>query len=79
MNLVTVLGNTNSGCGAVYEYLIGREDTIDPVNKLEFRLLSDPGGINDLYSVYNNYSLQNFNFKLKNLIQIGNLYSKKEA
>tara|TARA_A100001388_G_scaffold277673_1_gene270479 strand:- start:8259 stop:9191 length:933 start_codon:yes stop_codon:yes gene_type:complete len=79
MSLVTVLGNTNSGCGAIYEYLIGREDTIDPVNKLEFRLLSDPGGINDLYSVYNNFSLQNYNFKLKNLIEIGKLYSKKRS
>ena len=79
MSLVSVLGNTNSGCGAIYEYLIGREDTIDPVNKLEFRLLSDPGGINDLYTVYNNYSLQNFNFKLRNLIQIAKLYSKKRS
>lgn len=77
MSLVTVLGNTNSGTGAIYEYLISREDTIDPLKNLELRLLSDPGGINDLYNVYNNYSLQNFNFKLKNLIEIANLYSKK--
>ena len=77
MSLVTVLGNTYSGSSAIYEYLIGREDTIDPLNQLEFRLLSDPGGINDLYNVYNNYSLQNFNFRLKNLIEIATLYSKK--
>ena len=48
MRLVTVLGNTNSGAGAIYEYLIGRDDSLDPFEKREFRLLSDPGGINDL-------------------------------
>lgn len=79
MSLVTILGNTNSGSGAIYEYLIGRKDTIDPVKKLEFRLLSDPGGINDLYNIYNNYSLQNFNFRLNNLIEIGKTYSKKRT
>ena len=77
MNIVSVLGNTNSGCGAVYEYLIGRKDTIDPFEKVEFRLLSDPGGINDLYNVYSNYSLQNFNFRLENLVNLEKLYRPK--
>ncbi len=77
MNLVTLLGNTYSGTRSIYEYLIGRGDTLDPVKHSEFKILSDPGGINDLYSVYNNYSLKNFNFRLKNLIEIGNLYFHK--
>ena len=79
MNIVTIIGNTNSGSGAIYEYLIGRDDTVDPVNKLEFRILCEPGGINDLYNTYNNYSLQNYNHKLNNLIETANLYSKKRT
>ena len=63
MRIVTVLGNTNSGAGAIYEYLIGRKDTNDPFNKKEFRLLNDPGGINDLYGCFDCYSLQSFNEK----------------
>ena len=74
MNIVTILGNTNSGAGAIYEYLIGRDDTNDPFNKKEFRILSDPGGINDLYAIFNSYSLQSFNEAFRRLVEIEKLY-----
>ena len=77
MNLVTILGNTNSGAGAIYEYLIGREDTNDPFNKKEFRILCDPGGINDLYKCYESYSLQSFNDALSRLIKLEKHYRVK--
>lgn len=74
MNIVTILGNTNSGAGAIYEYLVGREDTHDPFNKKEFRILNDPGGINDLYKCYESYSLQSFNDSYSRLIKLEKLY-----
>ena len=74
MNIATVLGNTNSGAGAIYEYLIGRKDTHDPFDKKEFRILNDPGGINDLYKCYETYSLQSFNDSLARLIKLEKLY-----
>ena len=74
MNIVTILGNTNSGAGAIYEYLIGRKDAHDPFNKKEFRILHDPGGINDLYKCYDSYSLQSFNESLQRLINLEKLY-----
>ena len=79
MNIVTILGNTNSGAGAIYEYLIGRDDTHDPFNKKEFRILSDPGGINDLYNCFNSYSLQSFNDGFRRLIEIEKLYRSKRT
>lgn len=74
MRIVTVLGNTNSGAGAIYEYLIGRKDTHDPFNKKEFRILNDPGGINDLYRSFDCYSLQSFNERLESLINLEKHY-----
>jgi len=77
MNIVTILGNTNSGAGAIYEYLIGRDDTNDPFDKREFRILNDPGGINDLYKCYESYSLQSFNDSFERLIKLEKLYRCK--
>ena len=77
MRIVTVLGNTNSGAGAIYEYLIGRKDAHDPFNKKEFRILNDPGGINDLYKCYESYSLQSFNDSFERLIKLEKLYRCK--
>ena len=76
MKAVSILGNTNSGAGAIYEYLIGRHDTNDPFNKKEFRILNDPGGINDLYKCYDCYSLQSFNDSLNRLIKLEKAYRK---
>ena len=76
MKTVTILGNTNSGAGAIYEYLIGREDTNDPFDKKEFRILNDPGGINDLYKCFDYYSLQSFNDCLERLIKLEKYYRK---
>ena len=53
MNLVTILGNTNSGAGAVYEYLIGRKDTNDPFNKKEFRICVIQAGLMIYINVMN--------------------------
>ena len=74
MRIATILGNTNSGSGAIYEYLIGRKDTSDPFNKKEFRIINDPGGINDLYKCFDCYSLQSFNEGLARLKRIEKLY-----
>ena len=79
MKVVSILGNTNSGAGAIYEYLIGRKDTNDPFNKKEFRILNDPGGINDLYRSYECYSLQSFNDSLERLIKLEKLYRKERT
>ena len=78
MNIVTILGNTNSGAGAIYEYLVGRNDTNDPFNKKEFRILSDPGGINDLYNCFNSYSLQSFNDGFRRLLKLKSIIDLKE-
>lgn len=74
MRIVTILGNTNSGSGAIYEYLIGRKDTNDPFNKKEFRIINDPGGINDLYKCFDCYSLQSFNDGLARLKKLEKFY-----
>ncbi len=79
MKTVTIIGNTNSGAGAIYEYLIGRPDTNDPFNKKEFRILNDPGGINDLYKSYDCYSLQSFNDCLDRLIKLEKSYRKNRS
>lgn len=44
-----VLGSGESGSGAVYDYLKGRND-IKETFKKEFRLIPDPGGIIDLHA-----------------------------
>ena len=74
MKIVSILGNTNSGAGAIYEYLVGRKDTNDPFQKKEFRILNDPGGINDLYNCYDSFSLQSFNDSLDKLINLEKFY-----
>ena len=52
---VIVLGSGNSGSGAIYDYLVGREDVYKPLDK-EFRLIQDPGGLADLYKSYSDGS-----------------------
>ncbi len=47
---IIVLGSGYSGCGAVFDYLSGREDIGDPLKGTEFRLIQDPGGIANLHN-----------------------------
>ena len=76
MNICTVLGNTNSGAGAIYEYLAGRDDVVDPLCGAEFRLLTDPGGLYDLYSIFNTYSPQKYVDALRRFIDLVHTYNR---
>jgi hypothetical protein len=44
---IIVLGSGYSGSGAVFEYLIGRDDCLNPLNSSEARWVNDPGGVID--------------------------------
>lgn len=77
--VITVLGSTNSGCGAVYEYLCGRPDVYDPLKGYEFRLLTDPGGINDLARIFDEYSPLKMAEGLRRLERLGERYRKSNS
>ena len=49
MKSVIVLGSGNSGAGAIKDYLMSRDDFQSPLGDQEFRIITDPDGINDLY------------------------------
>ncbi len=56
--IVTSVGN--SGGGAIHDYLLSRSDFVSPFLGEEFRLISDPYGIENLYlNLYKNFSLNN--------------------
>jgi len=56
--IVTSIGN--SGGGAIHDYLMSRTDFVSPFLGEEFRLISDPYGIENLYlNLYKNFSLNN--------------------
>ena len=40
----------NSGAGLIHDYLLGRDDFKSPFFGQEFRLISDPYGIENLYN-----------------------------
>lgn len=46
---IIVLGTWSSGSGAVSDYLSSREDCINPFGTNEFKLISDPGGLHNMY------------------------------
>lgn len=80
MNKVIITGPGNSGSGAILDFLKSRDDTFDPFNTEEFRLVNDPGGISSLEeSFYNNFGINNiadgyakFNKFCENLIVFKN-------
>jgi hypothetical protein len=67
MKTIIVLGTGYSGSSAINDYLISRNDFQDLFKGGEFRLVNDPGGIDELYnSFYKNYSLNCASNALKN-------------
>ena len=74
-----------SGAGLIFDYLLDRDDFISPFKEYpdkdqqsEFRFISDPGGLNNLYEgFYKNFSINNsayvydeFNRYLKKISQL---------
>lgn len=59
-NIVIIATAGNSGGGAVHDYLLCRDDFCSPFQGEEFRLISDPYGIENLYHNFtNNFSINN--------------------
>ena len=57
---VALVSPGNSGGGAVHDYLMSRSDFASPFQGEEFRLISDPYGIENMYNCfYNNFSINN--------------------
>ncbi len=57
---ILVNGTFRSGSGAINDYLSSRTDFCNPFGEKEFRLISDPMGLNNLYNLcYVNKSLLN--------------------
>ena len=50
MQTVIVLGTHNSGSGLIHDYLSSRSDCNSPFNHNEFRICTDPRGLNYLYN-----------------------------
>ena len=67
MKTVVIVSPGLSGAGAVSDYLLSRADFVSPFKKsvdykqdYEFRVVSDPFGIDHLYkSFYQNFSINN--------------------
>lgn len=58
--IVITSGSGNSGTGAIHDYLSNRPDFNSPFFGQEFRLISDPYGIENLYNnFFHNFSLNN--------------------
>ena len=80
--IVTTMGN--SGGGAIHDYLLSRQDCVSPFLGEEFRLISDPYGLENLYlNLYENFSLNNsseafINFR-KYCFYLKNLKSSKNS
>ena len=55
---VLINGTFNSGSGAINDYLSSRRDFHNPLGDNEFRIVSDPMGLHNLYnSCYSNNRL----------------------
>lgn len=73
-----------SGAGLISDYLLNRDDFVNPFNlEAEFRLLHDPGGIHNLYKgLYENFSVNNssyfFNEFERYIFNLKNLSSKEK-
>jgi hypothetical protein len=58
--IVVVVSAGNSGGGAVHDYLLCRNDFVSPFQGEEFRLITDPYGLENLYhKLIKNFSLNN--------------------
>ncbi len=79
MKTIIVLGSGNSGAGAIRDLLMSRKDFQSPFGKQEFRIVSDPDGINDLYfNLYKNFSINNAANAVHNfLLFINNCYNSR--
>lgn len=55
-----VVSPGNSGGGAIHDYLLSRSDFISPFQGEEFRLITDPYGLENLYkNLYSDFSINN--------------------
>lgn len=60
MEFIITSSSGNSGGGLIYDLLKNRKDFADPFKGNEFRIISDPSGINNIHnSFYDNYSINN--------------------
>ena len=60
MKTTIVLGLMNSGSGAVHDYLSSRKDFYSPFGTSEFKLCTDPMGLENVYvNCYENFSFFN--------------------
>ena len=57
---IIIIGSGNSGSGAVFDYLAGKDKNLALLDGDEFRITHDNDGLNDLY--LNNY----YNFTINN-------------
>ncbi len=58
--VVIVVSSGNSGGGALHDYLLCRDDFISPFQGEEFRLITDPYGINNLENkLFRDFTLNN--------------------
>ena len=93
MKVVVIVSPGLSGAGAVSDYLLSRTDFISPFKKnvdykqdYEFRIVSDPFGIDHLYrNFYQNFSINNaayaysqFKKYVQNLRKLKDVKSKKK-
>ncbi len=81
---ILVNGTFRSGSGAINDYLSSRTDFCNPFGENEFRLISDPMGLNNLYNLcYVNKGLLNSGYGFEiflnyvNNLQNYNIYIKK--
>ena len=79
MKSVIILGSGNSGAGAIKDYLMSREDFQSPLRDQEFRIITDPDGVHDLYiNLYKNFSINNAANAVHNFILfINNCYRSR--
>jgi len=80
--VVIVVSPGNSGGGAIHDYLLSRNDFISPFQGEEFRLITDPYGINNLEKkLFRDFTLNNsseaFHQYEKYCLNLQNLRSSK--
>ena len=57
---IIIIGSGNSGSGAVFDYLAGRDKNLSLLDGQEFRITHDNDGLNDLYvNNFVNFTINN--------------------
>ena len=74
------MGTTKSGSGAVFDYLVGRGDILDPLNGQEYHLLQMPYGLMTLEAVSrSHFSSANSDFTIYQFEQITKKLSRPQT